>query len=229
LHFSFWRKTLSASENNTQVLFVAALSGAVLAIVLPVGQRVLSARQSLVAFGRGVKGGMTAVAVLLLAWALAAVCKDLGAGPVLIAAVGKSLPTVLVPVVTFGVAAAVAFATGTSWGTMAILIPTAVPLAHATGSEPLTLLTMASVLDGAIFGDHCSPISDTTLMSSIAAGSDHVDHVATQLPYAVTAMLAAMFGGYLPVAFGWPPAAAYAMGIAMVALAVFGLGRKVRP
>ncbi|MCB9582040.1 MAG: Na+/H+ antiporter NhaC family protein [Polyangiaceae bacterium] len=227
LSFAFWRETLSASENNVQVLFAAALAGAAVAIVLPLGQRILSPAQSLGAFLRGVKAGASAVLVLLLAWALAAVCKDLGTGPVLVAAVGKSLPTVMVPVVTFVVAAAVAFATGTSWGTMAILIPTAVPLAHATGSEPLTLLTMASVLDGAIFGDHCSPISDTTLMSSIAAGSDHVDHVATQLPYALTAMLAALFGGYLPVALGWPPAAAYAMGVAMVVLAIFALGRRV--
>lgn len=205
LSFGFWQRTLGAAENNVQVLFWAALSGAVIALILPLAQRILPARDAVTAFARGVRTGLLAALVLLLAWALAAVCKDLGTGPVLVAALGDRLPAFVTPTATFFLAAAIAFSTGTSWGTMAILIPTAVPLAHATGNELVLLLTIASVLDGAIFGDHCSPISDTTLMSSIAAGSDHLHHVATQLPYATTVMAAAVLGGYLPVALGIPP------------------------
>jgi len=226
LSLSFWRETLGASENNVQVLFWAAVAGAATAVLLPWVQRSLSLSEGARAFARGVKTGLYAVLVLLLAWALAAVCKDLGTGPVLVAAAGKSMPVVLVPCVTFLIAAAVAFSTGTSWGTMAILIPTAVPVAHAAGSELILLLTITSVLDGAIFGDHCSPISDTTLMSSIAAGSDHLHHVATQLPYAVAVMLAAVLGGYLPTALGLSPLVSVALAAAALVVILRLVGRR---
>jgi Na+/H+ antiporter NhaC len=225
--FSFWRETLSASENNVTVLFWAALAGATLAILLPAAQRVLSLSEAVVAFGRGVRAAGYAAAVLLLAWALAQVCKDLGTGPIVVAALGGSLPPVVVPAVTFLAAAAVAFATGTSWGTMAILIPTAVPLAHAVGGVPLMLLSMAAVLDGAIFGDHCSPISDTTLMSSIAAGCDHIDHVATQLPYAMVVMVVAVPVGYVAVASGGPIWLSYLLGVSALLIVLFGFGRRL--
>jgi Na+/H+ antiporter NhaC len=225
--FSFWRETLSASENNVVVLFWAALAGAAIAIVLPTAQRVLSILDATRAFWRGVRAGGHAAAVLLLAWALAQVCKDLGTGPVVVAAIGSALPPLVLPAVTFLAAAAVAFATGTSWGTMAILIPTAVPLAHAVGGEPLMLLSMASVLDGAIFGDHCSPISDTTLMSSIATGCDHIDHVATQLPYALVVMVVALLGGYVAVAAGAPIWLSYVAGTGTLFVVLFSVGRKL--
>lgn len=225
--FGFWRETLSASENNVIVLFWAALAGALVAIVLPALQRVLSLGQGAGAFARGVRAGLHAALVLLLAWALAQVCKDLGTGPVVVAAVGQSLPPVAIPVVTFLASAAVAFATGTSWGTMAILIPTAVPLAHAAGGETLMLLAMASVLDGAIFGDHCSPISDTTLMSSIASGSDHIDHVYTQFPYAVVVMGIALGAGYVAVALGAPLWLPYLVGPTVIVAVLLAVGRRV--
>lgn len=228
LSLSFWRQTLGASENNTQVLFIAAFSGAAAAVLLPTLRGDLSLGRGSLAFLRGVRSGLYAAVVLVCAWALAQVCKDLGTGPVVIAALGKSLPPVFVPATTFIAAAGVAFATGTSWGTMAILIPTAMPIAHELGGMPLLILTVASVLDGAIFGDHCSPISDTTLMSSIAASSDHLDHVSTQFPYALTVMAVALLGGYLPVAFGAPIWLAY--GICTLALLgiVYGVGRPVQ-
>jgi Na+/H+ antiporter NhaC len=107
----------------------------------------------------------------------------------------------------------VAFATGSSWSTMSILLPIVVGLAYGMGRDAalaetaaqsgmlLMLMSIGAVLEGAIFGDHCSPISDTTVMSSIAAAADHVDHVRTQIPYSVTTMLVAMILGYLPCAF----------------------------
>ncbi|HMR73976.1 MAG TPA: Na+/H+ antiporter NhaC family protein [Polyangiaceae bacterium] len=226
LSVSFWRETLGASENNTQVLFIAAALGALCAIVLPALRKDLALKKGVRAFAQGAWAGVYAVFVLLLAWALAQVCKDLGTGPVVIAALGKSLPHAAVPAVTFLAAAAVAFSTGTSWGTMAILIPTALPIAHELGGMPLLILTVASVLDGAIFGDHCSPISDTTLMSSIAAGSDHLDHVGTQLPYACVVMCIALLGGYVPVALGAPIWLSYAACAALIVTVLFVFGRR---
>ena len=227
LSFGFWRTTLGASENNVAVLFYAALAGAVTAVLLPLLQRILRTGEALGAFFGGVRAALYAVVVLILAWGLAAVCKDLGTGPVLVAAIGHSIPAVAIPAVTFLAAAAVAFSTGTSWGTMAILIPTAVPLAYHVGGQPLMLISMAAVLDGSIFGDHCSPISDTTLMSSIAAGSDHLDHVYTQLPYALSSMLIALFAGYLPAALGASATLSYALGVVATLAIIFLLGRRV--
>jgi Na+/H+ antiporter NhaC len=116
---------------------------------------------------------------------------------------------------------------------MGILIPLAVPTAHgvaqAAGLDPaaahgILLGGISSVLAGAIFGDHCSPISDTTVMSSMASGCDHVDHVRTQLPYAIAVALVAVVTGYLPAAFGLPTPLCLLLGAAVLGagLAVFG-------
>jgi len=225
LSAGFWSQTLMATPSHAAVLFRAALVGALLAMVLPALERVLSPRESVGAFFAGIRSGGQAVLVLLSAWALAAVCKELGTGPTLIGLLGDDLAPVLVPVGTFLLAALIAFSTGSAFGTMAMLIPVSLPVAHATGSEMLLVLTAAAVLDGAIFGDHCSPISDTTMMSSIGAGSDHLAHVATQLPYALLGMAAALGLGYLPVAFGVPLVLCYGAGIALVFVVFRFLGR----
>lgn len=225
LSAGFWSQTLMATPSHAAVLFRAALVGALLAMVLPALERVLSPRESVEAFFAGIRSGGQAVLVLLSAWALAAVCKELGTGPTLIGLVGDDLAPVLVPAGTFLLAALIAFSTGSAFGTMAMLIPVSLPVAHATGSEMLLVLTAAAVLDGAIFGDHCSPISDTTMMSSIGAGSDHLAHVATQLPYALLGMAAALGLGYLPVAFGVPLVLCYGAGIALVFVVFRFLGR----
>jgi Na+/H+ antiporter NhaC len=140
-----------------------------------------------------------AFVVLTLAWSLGQVCADLQTAGFLKAAVGPNVPPVLLPVAVFFVAGAVSFSTGTSWGTMAILTPLAVPLALdvAPGNLDVLEATVAAILGGAVFGDHCSPISDTTILSSMASGCDHVDHVRTQLPYALFAAIVAAVVGVL--------------------------------
>jgi Na+/H+ antiporter NhaC len=112
---------------------------------------------------------------------------------------------------------------------MGILFPLAVPLAVSLGqgSEPVLLGTVASVLSGSVFGDHCSPISDTTVLSSMASGSDHVDHVRTQLPYALSAAAGAILLGYLPAAVGLPVWACLPVGVAVMWLTVRFVGRPV--
>ncbi|MDE2725022.1 MAG: Na+/H+ antiporter NhaC family protein, partial [Gemmatimonadota bacterium] len=126
----------------------------------------------------------------------------------------------------FLLAALVAFSIGTSWTTMAILIPTVVPLAHAVGGLPLTILAAAAVLDGAIFGDHCSPISDTTVMASIASSCDHLDHVKTQLPYALTTMSVAGIFGYLGTALIYPGWVGLVLGLITIPIILLAIGKN---
>jgi Na+/H+ antiporter NhaC len=135
----------------------------------------------------------------------------------------------------FVLAAAIAYATGTSYGTMAILIPVAIPLVfHQIGDLPsadqtlILALALSAVLDGAIFGDHCSPISDTTVMSSMASACDHIDHVKTQMPYAVLVMVVAGVIGYVMTAWlGWSPLLAYVLGFGALALFLRTVGRPL--
>ena len=112
------------------------------------------------------------------------------------------------PAIVFIVASVTSFATGTSWGTMAIIILTAVPIAFALDGHTYgltTTITLGAVLDGAIFGDHCSPISDTTIISSIASRCDHIQHVRTQLPYSIFVTAPALFCCYIPADLGLSP------------------------
>jgi Na+/H+ antiporter NhaC len=189
---------IGASDPFT-VLLWASLIGVVAAIVLAVVQGILGLRESLAAMVTGFKSMFMAFVVLTLAWSLGQVCTDLQTAAYLKSAVGPSVPTALLPVAIFLVAAAVSFATGTSWGTMAILTPLAVPLVldSAPGDLDILASTVAAILGGAVFGDHCSPISDTTILSSMASGCDHVDHVRTQLPYALFAASVAIVVGVL--------------------------------
>ena len=139
---------------------------------------------------------LPAVIILILAVAIRQVTVEMGTERFLAALLSDTTLWML-PVVTFLLAAAVAFATGTSWGTMGILLPVAIPLAASLvtssgtpGMDIIIILVAGSVLDGAIFGDHCSLISDTTVMSSMACSCDHIEHVRTQVPYALLAMIA---------------------------------------
>ncbi|HEU4522412.1 MAG TPA: Na+/H+ antiporter NhaC family protein, partial [Thermoanaerobaculia bacterium] len=141
------------------------------------------------------------------------------------------------PVIVFAVSAVIAFATGTSWGTMAILMPLVIPIAHRlslasghpAGSELhhiLMLGTISSVLAGSVWGDHCSPISDTTILSSMGAGSDHIAHVRTQLPYAVAIGLLGMVIGDIPTAYGLSPWVSLAVGTAVIVGGVMLFGKR---
>ena len=122
-----------------------------------------------------------------MAWSLAAVTKSMGLGDFVAATVGGSVPVGLLPVLVLVCSIIIAFATGTSWGTMAIMTPLAIQLGYAiTGDVNFAAGMCGAVLSGAILGDHASPVSDTTVMASIFSGADHIDHVGTQLPYALT-------------------------------------------
>lgn len=139
------------------------------------------------------------------------------------------------PTLIFVLSCGISFATGTSWGTMAIVMPIAIQLAFGVlGSEgelspqdPLLIATIGSVLAGSIFGDHCSPISDTTILSSQSCACDHTAHVWTQLPYAVAVGVISVLCGTLPVGFGCPVGVALALGCICVTITVYVAGQKV--
>ncbi len=194
-------------------LLWGSLSGCVVAILLSVGQRILTGREAIEAWFTGLRAMMIAMVILVLAWSLGAVTEELGTAQYLAQILSDTVPLHLFPVLVFGVAASTAFATGTSWGTMAILLPLVIPLTVSLGGGinfdggahySILLGVISSVLAGAIFGDHCSPISDTTVMSSMASACDHVDHVRTQLPYAFLVAGVGMVVGDIPTAYGFP-------------------------
>jgi Na+/H+ antiporter NhaC len=227
------RAVLNAAD-SLAVLMWASLGGSLLAGLLAVAAGRLRPGATVDAWLDGARAMLIAMVILVLAWSLGAVCEALGTGPWLVEASRGFLSANLLPAVTFVLAAAVSFATGTSWGTMAILIPIVLPLAVAlpesAGLAPdladrIALASISAVLAGAVFGDHCSPISDTTIMSSMASGSDHVDHVRTQLPYAATVGAVALLLGYVPVGYGLSPWLALPGGAVALAALLFWRGR----
>ncbi|MDZ7643047.1 MAG: Na+/H+ antiporter NhaC family protein [Woeseiaceae bacterium] len=136
----------------------------------------------------GIKGVMPAIIILAFAYALNELSANLGTADYIVAQTEGWLTPGLLPALTFLIAGTIAFATGTSWGTFAIMVPIAVPLAFAFSGqqlEPVVFATVAAVAGGGVFGDHCSPLSDTSILASTGAASDHIDHVKTQMPYAI--------------------------------------------
>jgi len=131
------------------------------------------------------------VTIVLFSLALGASLKELGTGIFIAGLVGEFLPVYLIVPMLFLAGALISFSTGTSWGTFAILIPIGVPLIQVMGLPPS--LVLAAILGGGVFGDHCSPISDTTAVSAIASGCDLLEHVRTQLPYALVAGVITLF------------------------------------
>lgn len=233
---SVWRDSfivasdLSGGNALSYVFACAAAVGAAVAILMPWPQGILTPKEGLVAWAAGAKSMVIAFGILIMAWALSQACKDLNTAPYVAAAMQGRISAEWVPLAVFVVSGMVAFATGTSWGTMAILIPMAAPVAYATGGEAMMLIAMAAVLDGSIFGDHCSPISDTTVLSSICSGSDHLDHVRTQAPYALVGAFVAGLCGYgLVAAIGAPVWAGYLAGMVLLVVIVWGVGRPVSP
>lgn len=197
--------TVFSSADSGTVLLGSSIAGCVTAVLLSLSQRLLTLREVAVAWGKGVSSISIASVILVLAWSLNSVALEIGTAPYLIAIFRESVQPLWLPLLIFLLSGAVAFSTGSSWSTMAILIPVAVPLSYELGGTTLMLIAMGAVLDGSIFGDHCSPLSDTTILSSIACSSDHLDHVKTQFPYALITMLVVAVVCYLPASAGWSP------------------------
>ena len=184
--FMIWtgKGNILAGSGSQSILWGVCLAIAVAALMLWAG-RVFTLAEIQERFFRGVGEMVAPVTILLLAIAFGASLKLLGTGDYMAGLVSHFVSAAFVPVAVFVVAGATAFMTGTSWGTYGIMVPIAMPVALALQIPPELML--AAVLGGGVFGDHCSPISDTTVIASLAAGCDHVRHVTTQLPYALAA------------------------------------------
>jgi tetracycline resistance efflux pump len=153
-------------------------------------QGIMRTREIVDIFMKGVGGLVPLASLMILAFAIGDTCDTLGTGPFVARAAQSTLSPAVIPALVFLISGFIAFSTGTSWGTFAIMIPIAVPMIHTVGLHPGMMV--AAVLGGGVFGDHCSPISDTTIISSMASATDHIDHVRTQLPYALAAGAAAI-------------------------------------
>ena len=167
---------------------------------------------------------------------MAEISSELHTADFLIASLGDRLPMGVLPTLVFVLAAFTAFSTGSSWGAMGILLPLVLPLswavlgAHGGADQEYLYILYASVscvLAGAVWGDHCSPISDTTVMSSLSAGCDHIEHVRTQMPYALLVGFTSIVLGTLPVSFGMPWWLGFFLGAGFLAVALQRMGQEV--
>lgn len=226
--FGAIREAFSASDASI-VLFQAALFASIIAIIMGLYQKVFTLGEAIDTWIEGMKSLVITGVILLLAWSLSSVIKELGTAKFLVTVLSNSLPKFILPSIIFIMGSIISFATGTSYGTMGILMPLTIPLAHGIGAgDPhYVLINASAVLTGAIFGDHCSPISDTTILSSMGSACDHLDHVKTQMWYSLTVAAITIVFGYIPAGLGLPIVIILPLSIAATVLSLYILGKPV--
>jgi Na+/H+ antiporter NhaC len=225
------------NADSFKALLWSSLAGAITAIFLSVFQKILTLAQSIDALVEGFKTMMTAVLILALAWSVALITEQLRTAEFIsITMIELQFSPNFIPALTFILAALVAFSTGSSWGTMAILYPLILPASWLIGQNAgldydtsLVIFhnVVSAVLAGAVLGDHCSPISDTTILSSLASSCNHINHVKTQMPYTLTVGAVAVVFGTVPAAFGVPSLILFPFSIMILYLIVRYLGKKL--
>ncbi|MCO1604665.1 Na+/H+ antiporter NhaC family protein [Desulfosporosinus nitroreducens] len=224
LSFVSIRETFGASDASV-VLFQAAVFASIVAIGMGVIKRIFTLSEAIDTWIHGMKSLLITGVILLLAWSLSSVMRELGTANYLVSKLSNTLPAFILPTIIFVLGAVISFATGTSYGTMGILMPLTIPLAHAISPvDSYIIMNVGAVLTGAIFGDHCSPISDTTILSSMGSACDHIDHVKTQATYALTIAGISILFGYLLVGLGLKVyiVLPLAMGVTGLVLYLFG-------
>jgi Na+/H+ antiporter NhaC len=221
--------TALAQSDASVALFQAALLASVVAIVMAVGQKILTIDDAISEWLGGMKTIIITVIILLLAWSLGGVIGEVGTANYLVGVLKSTIPAFIVPSLIFLLGALISFATGTSYGTMSIMMPLAIPLAWAisSGDMSFTIVCTSGVLTGAIFGDHCSPISDTTILSSMGTSCNHIDHVSTQMYYSIFVGLISIFIGYIPAGLGVPFYFSLPVGIVAMYVGLKVIGEKV--
>ncbi len=235
----FWHNLsqVIGQADSYRALLWASLAGVITAVLLTLAQRIFSLRTCMESLIHGFRTMLTAIVILILAWAMALITQHMHTADFLSRVViDVQLSPMLVPAITFILAGLIAFSTGSSWGTMAILYPLILPASWLIGQESglayadnLSVFhnVVASVLAGAVLGDHCSPISDTTILSSLASSCPHVAHVRTQLPYALTVGSVAVLAGIIPAAYGISSALLYPLSILLLWLILRWIGKRV--
>jgi Na+/H+ antiporter NhaC len=214
-------------------LLWSSIGGLAIAILLTTSQKIMNLRDTMEVVISGIKTMIPAIAILVLAWSLAHITSDLRTADVIKDAFGSTFQAWLIPAITFILSAIIAFSTGSSWSTMALVYPIMIPTAFAMAQDvdsidgmALLYNTVASVLAGSVLGDHCSPISDTTILSSLASSCNHVNHVKTQMPYALTVGGVALVIGIIPSALGVPFYVTFPVAILLLYLIVVFIGKK---
>ncbi|WP_072724277.1 Na+/H+ antiporter NhaC family protein [Tepidibacter thalassicus] len=227
ISFAAIRETFGASDASV-VLFQGALFASIVAIIMGISQKIFTLSEAIDTWIKGMNSLVITGVILLLAWSLSGVIKELGTAKFLVSVLSDTIPKFLLPSIIFILAAVISFATGTSYGTMGILMPLTIPLAHAISPEAsYVIMSAGAVLTGATFGDHCSPISDTTILSSMGAGCDHIDHVNTQIIYSASVGLIAVLFGYIPAGLGVPIYIVLPIAIAAIVGTVYFVGKPV--
>ena len=234
---SFTKKlsaTIGAADSYKALLW-SSLSGMIVAVLLTQIQKILSLKDSVDSLINGFRTMLTAIIILILAWSIATVTEHMHTADFISRfLVEVEMAPYFVPVLTFIMAALVAFSTGSSWGTMAILYPLILPASWLIGTENGLEIThnyeiffnvVSTVLAGSVLGDHCSPISDTTILSSLASSCNHIEHVRTQLPYALSVGAVSIFVGTLPTAYGISSWILFPVGIVILYFIVIFAGK----
>ena len=227
LSFKAILETFAASDASV-ALFQSALFASIVAIIMSVCKKIFTISEAIEAWVDGMKGLIITGVILILAWSLGSVIKELGTAQYLVEALNGAIPAFLLPSLICVLGAVISFSTGTAYGTMSILMPLAIPLAYKINPEmSFVIVSTSAVLTGAIFGDHCSPISDTTILSSMGAGCNHIDHVKTQMWYALFVAAITILFGYIPAGFGLPIYIVLPMSFVALFIGIMIFGKKV--
>lgn len=217
-----------AASDASIALLQSAIFSTVVAIVMAVWKKIFTISEAIEVWIDGMKGLIITGVILILAWSLGSVIKELGAAEYLVEALNGAIPAFLLPSLIFILGAIISFSTGSAYGTMSILMPLAIPLAYKINPEmSFVIVSTSAVLTGAIFGDHCSPISDTTILSSMGAGCNHIDHVKTQMWYALFVAAITILFGYIPAGFGLPIYIVLPMSFVALFIGIMIFGKKV--
>ncbi|MBE5762441.1 MAG: Na+/H+ antiporter NhaC family protein [Clostridiales bacterium] len=216
--------SLAAAFGNcspTPSLIVGGFAALVVAFVMYIPRKVVSFRDFMNGITIGVKSMVPACIILTLAWTISGVCRELLMTGEYVSGIvaASALPAWTIPAIVFAIAAFLSFSMGTAWGTFGILIPIIVPVCAQIAPE-LTIVALSATLAGSVFGDHCSPISDTTILSSTGAGCVHMEHVSTQLPYALTVAVCCFLGYIVSGLCGGNPWITLGAGLAIFAVAM---------
>ena len=217
-----------AASDASVALFQSALFASLVAMAMGVIKKIFTVSEAIEVWVDGMKQLIITGVILILAWSLGSVIKELGTAHYLVEILKGSIPAFLLPSLIFVLGAIISFSTGTAYGTMTILMPLAIPLAYAMNTDmSFVVVSTSAVLTGAIFGDHCSPISDTTILSSMGAGCNHIDHVKTQIWYALFVAAISILFGYIPAGLGLPIYIVLPLALIAVFVGVQIFGKKV--
>lgn len=229
-------QNIIGNADSYSALLWASFAASIVAILMSSWQRILKLNDAINAWQKGVQTMLVAAIILVFAWGISDITNQLKTADYLISILSDAVDPRFLPVLVFIVCSLISFSTGTSWGTMAIVMPIVIPLAakmvevsHLDVSQTQLIINgvISSVLAGSVFGDHCSPIADTTILSSMASQCNHIDHVKTQLPYAMAVAFVCMLLGDIPTAFGMNPFLANGLIAAVLIGVLYFFGKKV--